>query len=133
MPFVLDSSTALARAAPDETLTPGVRRLLETDTAVAPALWLFETVNGLEMMRRRGRLDEQAASDALDVLRLLPVEIEPADFKRNVHAVLPVARKYRLTVYDAAYLELARRRRLPLATLDDSLRRAARKARVRVI
>lgn len=133
MPFVLDSSTALARAAPDETLAPDVRRLLETDSAVAPALWPFETVNGLEMMRRRGRLDEQAANDALDVLRLLPVEIEPADFQRNAHAVLPLARKYGLTVYVAAYLELARRRGLPLATLDDSLRRAARRARVRVI
>lgn len=133
MPFVLDASTALARAAPDEALTPNVRRLLETDTAVAPALWPFETVNGLEMMRRRGRLDEQTASDALDVLRLLPVEIESADFQRNALAVLPLARKYGLTVYDAAYLELARRRHLPLATLDDSLRRAARKVRVKVI
>lgn len=54
MPFVLDSSAALARVAPDETLAPDVRRLIETDSAVAPALWPFETVNGLETMRRRG-------------------------------------------------------------------------------
>jgi predicted nucleic acid-binding protein len=133
MPFVLDSSATLARAAPDEALAPAVRRLLESDTAVAPALWPFETVNGLEMMRRRRRLDEQAAGDALEVLRLLPVEVEPADFQRNLHAVLPLARKHGLTVYDAAYLELAKRRRLPLATLDDRLRRAARRARVKVI
>lgn len=133
MPFVLDSSAALARAAPDETLPRNVQRLLETDTAVAPALWPFETVNGLEIMRRRGRLDEQAVGDALDVLRLLPIEIEPPDFERNAHAVLPLARKCSLTVYDAAYLELAKRRRLPLATLDEGLRRAARKVRVKVI
>ena len=85
------------------------------------------------MMRRRGRLDEQAASDALEVLRLLPVEVEAPDFHRNLHAVLPLARKHGLTVYDAAYLELAKRRRLPLATLDDRLRRAARTARVKVV
>ena len=133
MPFVLDSSTALARVAPDEVLSPGVRRLLENDTPVAPALWPFETVNGLEFMRRRGRLDDQALADALEVLRLLPVEIEHPDFERNANAVLPLARQYGLTVYDAAYLELAKRRRLALATLDEDLRRAAKKARVKVI
>ena len=133
MPFVLDSSAALARVAPDEALPQRVRELLETDTPVAPALWPFETLNGLEMMRRRGRLDTQALSDALEVLRLLPIEIESSDFGRNSNAVLPLARQYGLTVYDAAYLELARRRRLPLVTLDDGLRRAARKARVRLI
>jgi predicted nucleic acid-binding protein len=133
MPFVLDSSTALARVAPDEALSPAVRRLLESDTAVTTALWPFETINGLEMMRRRGRLDQQTADEALEVLRLLPVEVEPPDFQRNLHAVLPLARKHALTIYDAAYLELARRRRLPLATLDDRLRRAARSARVKVI
>ena len=133
MPFVLDSSAALARAAPDETLSQTVLRLLESDNAVAPALWPFETLNGVEMMRRRGRLDDEAASDALEVLRLLPVEVEPADFQRTLHAVLPLARKHGLTVYDAAYLELAKRRRLPLATLDDQLRTAARKVRVKVV
>lgn len=133
MPFVLDSSAALARAAPDETLPPEVRRRIETDTPVAPALWPFETVNGLEIMRRRGRLDSEALADALDALRLLPIEIEPPDFERNAGAVLPLARQYGLTVYDAAYLEIAKRRRLPIATLDDGLRRAAKKARVKVL
>lgn len=133
MLFVLDSSAALARAAPDESLPRNVRQLLETDTPVAPALWPFETVNGLEIMRRRGRLDARTLADVLEVLRLLPIEIEPQDFERNASAVLPLARQYGLTVYDAAYLEIAKRRRLPLATLDDGLRRAARKARVKVI
>lgn len=133
MPFVLDSSAALARAAPDETLPQEVRRRIETDTPVAPALWPFETVNGLEIMRRRGRLDSEALADALDALRLLPIEIEPPDFERNAGAVLPLARQYGLTVYDAAYLEIAKRRRLPIATLDDGLRRAAKKVRVKVL
>ncbi|MBI2748337.1 MAG: type II toxin-antitoxin system VapC family toxin [Burkholderiales bacterium] len=133
MPFVLDSSAALARAAPDETLPQEVRRRIETDTPVAPALWPFETVNGLEIMRRRGRLDSEALADALDALRLLPIEIEPPDFERNAGAILPLARQYGLTVYDAAYLEIAKRRRLPIATLDDGLRRAAKKARVKVL
>jgi len=133
MPFVLDASAALARAAPDETLPQSVKRRLQADTPVAPALWPFETLNGLEIMGRRGRLDAQAVADALDVLRLLPIEIEHPDFERDANAILPLARQYGLTVYDAAYLELARRRRLPLATLDDGLRRAAKKARVKVI
>lgn len=133
MPFVLDSSAALAQVAPGEQLSQDIRRLLETDTAVAPALWPFEAVNGLEIMRRRGRLDAKALADSLEVLRLLAIEIEPSSFERNANAVLPLARKYSLTAYDAAYLELAKRRRLPLATLDDGLRRAANKARIRVI
>lgn len=132
MPFVLDASAALARVAPDE-LLPKIRLLLETDTPVAPVLWSFETVNGLEVMRRRGRLDDQALIDALDVLRLLPIEIEPHNFTRTAESVLPLARQYGLTVYDAAHLELAKRRRLALATLDDALRRAAKKGRVKVI
>jgi predicted nucleic acid-binding protein len=133
MPFVLDSSAALARVAPDEILSKKVYALLESDTAVAPALWSFETVNGLEIMRRRGRIDDQTLADALEMLRLLPMEIEPCDFERNATAVLSLARQYGLTVYDAAYLELAKRRRLALATLDGELSRAARKALVKVI
>ena len=106
---------------------------LETDTAVVPALWLFETLNGLEIMRRRRRLDSQTLADAMLVLSLLPIEIEAADFEQYAATLLPLAQEHGLTVYDAAYLELAKRRRLPLATLDDALRKAAKKVKVRLI
>jgi predicted nucleic acid-binding protein len=133
MPFVLDSSAALARVAPDEKLPGAVSVRLETDTAVVPALWLFETLNGLEIMRRRRRLDSQTLADAMLVLSLLPIEIEAADFEQYAATLLPLAQEHGLTVYDAAYLELAKRRRLPLATLDDALRKAAKKVKVRLI
>lgn len=133
MPFVLDSSASLARIAPDEMLPQGIAAALEKQPAIAPAHWPFETLNGLEIMRRRGRLDDHTVTDAVALLLALRVEIEPSDLSRNADAVLPLAREYGLTVYDAAYLELAQRRRLPLATLDKALRGAAGKARVKLI
>ena len=133
MQFVLDASATLARLAMDEGLSEAGVRLLAGASPVAPALWVYETINGLEVMRRRGRLDAQAMDEALEVLRLLPLELEPPDVERASVAVAGFAQQFNLSVYDAAYLELAKRRRLPLLTLDEALRRAARKARVKLV
>ena len=133
MPFVLDSSAVLARIAPDELLPRSITTALESEPAVVPALWLFETVNGLEIMRRRKRLDDEALSDAVNLLLALNVEVDSPQLERNAGPVLALAQDHGLTVYDAAYLELAQRRRLPLATLDDALRKAAKKARIKLV
>jgi predicted nucleic acid-binding protein len=133
MAFVLDASATLARLAPDELLSPALMGAFETEEIVVPALWPFEVANALEVMRRRERLDEAALTDAFILLDSLAVEVEPVSAVRCWGRMSELAREHRLSGYDAAYLELAGRRRLPLATLDHALREAARNAHVKLL
>ena len=128
MSLVLDSSATLAWVSSDETTDP-IRRLFDAvadDGAVAPALWRLEIANSLTVAVRRGRIDANFRRAVLSDLALLDIT---ADDHTDVHAwgeTLSVADRFQLTVYDAAYLELAQRRNLPLATLDRELRVAAK-------
>jgi predicted nucleic acid-binding protein len=101
--------------------------------AVVPALWRLEIANSLTVAVRRGRIDANFRRAALADLALLDIAI---DDQTDVHAwgeTLRVARIFKLTVYDAAYLELAQRRNLPLATLDGDLRAAAKSIDLRLM
>jgi predicted nucleic acid-binding protein len=126
--LVLDSSATLAWIYSDETTDP-IRRLFEAvgdEGAVVPALWRLEIANSLTLAVRRGRIEANFRRAALTDLALLDIAI---DDQTDAHAwgeTLRVADLFRLTVYDAAYLELAQRRNLPLATLDGELRAAAK-------
>ena len=128
MSLVLDSSATLAWVSSDETTDP-IRRLFDAvadDGAVVPALWRLEIANSLTVAVRRGRIDANFRRAVLSDLALLDIT---TDDHTNVHAwgeTLSVADRFQLTVYDAAYLELAQRRNLPLATLDRELRVAAK-------
>ncbi len=106
---------------------------VELDGAVAPAIWPLECVNILRQGERRGRLTADEASAAVSLLRRLPVRIEPASTARSAGPVLELARRHGLTAYDAAYLELAKRLGLPLATRDAALARAAATEAVAVL
>jgi predicted nucleic acid-binding protein len=79
----------------------------------------------LSAAERRRRISAAEQAEFLERLRLLPVAIEHRPASWLAQQILPLARKYKLSAYDAAYLDLAIRERLPLATLDDDLRRAA--------
>ena len=124
--FVLDASTVLAWAIEDERHPRALETLtgLRTgrDTARVPAVWWFEVRNALVANERRGRLGEADTAVFLRGIAQLPVGI---DRSPDETAVLALARRHRLTVYDAAYLELAQREGLPLASLDKALRAAA--------
>jgi predicted nucleic acid-binding protein len=126
--LVLDSSATLAWIYSDETADP-IRRLFDAvgdEGAVVPALWRLEIANSLTVAVRRKRIDANFRRAALTDLALLDIAI---DDQTDVHAwgeTLRVADFFQLTVYDAAYLELAQRRNLPLATLDGELRAAAK-------
>jgi predicted nucleic acid-binding protein len=126
--LVLDSSATLAWIYSDETTDP-IRRLFEAvgdEGAVVPALWRLEIANSLTLAVRRGRIEANFRRAALTDLALLDIAI---DDQTDAHAwgeTLRVADLFRLTMYDAAYLELAQRRNLPLATLDGELRAAAK-------
>jgi predicted nucleic acid-binding protein len=130
MSLVLDSSATLAWIYGDET-TDAIRSVFDQvadQGAVVPGLWRLEVVNSLTMAVRRSRIDADFRRAALADLALLDIT---TDQHTNSHAwaeTLHLADRYRLTLYDAAYLELAQRRKLPLATLDQELRAAAQAA-----
>ncbi len=133
--FVLDASVAVAWCFEDESseFADRILDLLKTGSeAITPAIWPLELANALLMAERRKRISMEEVAAQLSGIRHLPVLIEPMDSARAFDQVLPVARQQHLTEYDAAYLELALRRALPLATLDDKLRRAARQAGIRL-
>ncbi len=125
MPFVLDASVTACWAFDDEDhpLAALAIERMRTDEAHVPALWWFEVRNILIVNERRGRLTVDHTATFLRALSRLGIAV---DTSPDEAAILALARRHRLTVYDAAYLELARREALPLATLDSALAAAAR-------
>lgn len=127
MSLVLDSSAALAWVYSDET-TPAIQEVLSRVIASGcwvTALWRLEVANILEMGVRRGRTDAAFRDATLADLALMPIQTDAETDRQAWGATLRLATRHRLTLYDAAYLEAAQRRGLPLATLDAELRRAA--------
>lgn len=131
MAVVADVSAILgvALAEDDARYAAAVFREIARDEAHVPSLFWFELRNALLMAERRKRLTSAQVATFLGEFAILPVGIDHAP---SESVVLELARRYDLTVYDAAYLELAQRKQLPLATLDTALRKAAKKARVTV-
>ena len=125
MPFVLDASVAACWFFPDETHPIASRAwlLIHEDDAIVPAHWWFEVRNTMLVGERRGRSTEQRTGFAIDRLERMTIRHAPHPLDADVFAL---ARKYAMTFYDAAYLELAQRARLALATLDNKLASAAR-------
>jgi predicted nucleic acid-binding protein len=132
MPFVVDASVVACWFMPDERhpVAEAAYRRVARDPAVAPVLWWYELRNMLIVSERRGRLDSDKTAHVLRLLKGLPVAVD-VDVEEDV--LMQLARRHRLTVYDAAYLELAVRRDYPLATLDAALSRAARTERIALI
>ena len=124
MPFVLDASATASWCFDDESAAAADAAMerLPADHAVVPALWWFEVGNILIVNERRGRIEPVDSDVFLDDLARLPIRIESHTSERLVVAL---ARKHRLTAYDAAYLALAVRLTAPIATLDRALAAAA--------
>lgn len=93
--------------------------------AVVPPLWLTEVGNGLLVAQRRNRISEGSLEEALAKLSRQPIQVDPDVGARTWTTALSLARWHGLTLSDALYLDLARHRGLPLATLDRQLRRCA--------
>lgn len=125
MPFVVDASVAACWLLSDEDdmRAEAAYRRFPDDTAIASSLWWFEMRNIFLSNERRGRIDSARTTRALTLLSGLPIQL---DHRPDEAALMALARQHQLTAYDAAYLELALRHALPLATLDDALARAAR-------
>jgi predicted nucleic acid-binding protein len=122
--FVIDASIVAGLAfgeAPSPKIAFAIDQLAVTE-AVAPVLFFFEVRNALVVNERRGRTTPEGSADFIRRLTGLPIRLAPLP---GDDALMTLARKQKLTVYDAAYLELAKREGLPLATLDCGLEKAA--------
>lgn len=126
MSVVIDSSITLAWFFEDErsASADAVLRQVTESGAVAPSLWRLEVANALQMAVRRQRIDAAFRDASLADLQALMVAIDLETDNQAWKTTLHLAERCRLTVYDAAYIELAQRRNLPLATLDQELRDA---------
>lgn len=131
--FVLDCSVTLPWFFEDEIdgYADSILRLLVKEEATTPSLWTLEVVNGLLGAQRRGRLSAEDVTNALAMLAELDIAVEQQSPAAT--AVLTVAREHGLTAYDAAYLELAMRESIPVATNDQDLAKAAKRAGVGVL
>jgi predicted nucleic acid-binding protein len=125
--FVLDGSVILASVLPDEhsAYADEVVARLAREQAVVPAHWTLEFANGLLVAVRRGRIGDADRRSYLRDVSTFPIEFDSDTAAKAWSDTSELARHHGLTAYDAAYLELARRRRLPLATLDRDLASAA--------
>ena len=134
--FVIDASATLPWCFADEATaaTNAVLTSLRTDDEpIVPAHWPLEVANALLIAVRRQRISPEDAHQFLVDLESLPIGVDTTT-KNLVRArVFPMAGQYGLTVYDAAYLELAMRETTPLMTLDNDLRKAARASGVRLV
>lgn len=134
--LVLDASMALSWLLPDEASEVSVAVQAEVaksrDVWVA-AHWRLEVANSLCMAERRKRLDATGIAQAVALFTQLPVRVDPETNDRASAETLSLARQHTLSVYDAAYLELALRRGATLATLDGPLRAVSKKLGVPIL
>jgi predicted nucleic acid-binding protein len=134
--FVVDASVGFAWVYPSQASaeTDALLEGVEAGaTVVAPALWFLEVANGLLAAQRRKLLTGSERKSALEMLSALRVTIDDESGHAAFHKTSTLAEKYGLSVYDAAYLEVALRRQLPLGSRDGALRSAAKRSGVKVL
>jgi predicted nucleic acid-binding protein len=130
--FVIDNTVTMAWCFTEEatelTETLLSRLSSSTDSAIVPALWLYEVVNVTALAVRSGRVTEAKAHAFLESLADLPIEVENPTRIQMFVSVRALVAQYKLTAYDASYLELAIRHKLPIASADKAVMRAAHTA-----
>ena len=133
--FVIDCSLAMAWLFNDEATpkTADLLNRLSRETALVPAWWFIEITNVLALAERKGRITAAQADTFISDLGRLEIELDDEAPGRAFTHLLALCRTHRLTSYDAMYLDLAVRRHLPLATLDNDLRKAAKQLGVRLL
>lgn len=135
MSFVVDNSIAMTWCFDDEATdaTDAVLERVLSSGAMAPALWPLEATNVLLACERRKRITAHKRKEQIAFLRALPITLDLHTHSACWDAITALASAYQLSVYDAAYLELAQRESVTLATLDTALVRAAKKAGVKLL
>ena len=134
MSIVLDCSIVLAWYLPDEEEANATAALhyVTQNGGMVPFLFKTEIASGFIMAMRRNRIDSSFSNQAFEEIPMLQLNFDVEGLKEVWGLTSELADQYRLTIYDAIYLELAKRKRLPLATLDRSLKRAAIEAGVKL-
>jgi predicted nucleic acid-binding protein len=134
--FILDSSLALSWCFESE-VTEATQEILASlaagATAFVPALWAWEAQNVLCMAERNKRHTAASRQQKLAILRSLPIELDPFAHQQALGETGRLAQEHKISVYDAAYLEMALRLGLPLGSLDTGLRAAAKKTGVKCL
>jgi predicted nucleic acid-binding protein len=132
--IVIDASVALAWCFPDEAsdYADDVLVALEGHSILVPTLWPIEITNALLVAERRKRIKQSGIRQFVELLNGLTVVMASQSVTESVSNILPLAREYSLSAYDAAYLDVAVRHGAPLATLDNNLQKAGRKAGIEI-
>jgi len=136
MSFVLDNSVTMrwffGDGKPQEIAYAGkVLDAMKQDNALVPATWGLEVANVIARAEANGIVTEARSGAFLEMLEGVDIDVDSATFSQALSDTLQLARRYKLSSYDASYLELALRLGMPLATLDEDLQKAAKKAGVK--
>jgi predicted nucleic acid-binding protein len=133
--IVLDASVALAWCFPDEVsdYADSVLEQVETQTVIVPPIWAVEIANALLVGERRKRIRQPEIRRFVDLMNGLSIVEEKQPFADTVSNILPLAREYDLSAHDAAYLDVAIRHEIPLATFDGALQKACAKAGIKIV
>lgn len=135
MKFTLDCSVTLAWCFEDEatTYTESILNCLKRNShAKVPPIWRLEVINVLLLAERKNRINTLIANNFKNTLTVLPIEVDSSADERIFDTVYELGRELKLTAYDAAYLEIALREKIPVATLDAALIRAAKKINIEI-
>ncbi len=133
--FVVDSSVAMAWCFLDEAtaVTKDLLNTMSHESAMVPSWWYLELTNVLVQAEKKGRINADKTAEFIELVHSFYLEVDNQAAEIAFDELLPLCRAHQLTSYDAVYLELAVRRKLPLATLDEPLRKAAKKLGVKLL
>lgn len=136
MSFVLDNSVTMrwffGNGKPQELAYAGkVLDTMKKTNALVPVTWGLEVANVIARAEAKGLVTEARSGAFLEMLEGVDIEVDAATFQHALSDTLQLARRYKLSAYDASYLELALRLGIPLATLDEDLQKAAKKVGVK--
>ncbi|WP_375469326.1 type II toxin-antitoxin system VapC family toxin [uncultured Nostoc sp.] len=135
MQFVLDCSVAISWCLVDENddYANAILAMMPDSEAFVPGIWSLEIANTLVVAERRNRITQAQSEQAIALLQSLLIQVDPVTDAKALDATLKLVRQEALAAYDAAYLELALRLQLPLATLDTRLAEAATRCGVGLV
>lgn len=130
--FVLDCSVTMAWCFEDESneYTDAILDSLQHSKAIVPTIWPLEVANVLLIAKRNKRITNIQSASFIDALCSLPIVVDQTTSIRAMHSIFTLAGQSDLTIYDAAYLELAIREKIPLLTLDKGLIKVAKRLHV---
>ncbi len=135
--FVLDNSVTMRwlfgdGSPDDQRYATGVLDSIQDGNVIVPGIWSLEVANVIARAETKFGLTEARSADFLHALQQMQIQTDAITHQLAFGDIVQLARRYNLSAYDAAYLELALRTGLPLATLDDALRKAGKKAGVQL-